>query len=75
MVTTNEEREALVKIFKQVPFNEDSFIWFVLNVYIHCQYPEYPVLELTGVAELEEVRRALKDLFQLIDDPHIKTEI
>lgn len=74
MNTTPEDRSALIKIFEQVPFNEDSFIWFVLNVYIHCQYPEYPVLELTGVDELEEVRRVLKDLFQLID-PHIKTEI
>ena len=74
MNITEIEKNALIRIFEQVPFNEDSFIWFVLNIYIHCQYPEYPVLELTGINELEEVRRTLKDLFGIID-PNIKTEI
>lgn len=67
MNTTPEDRNTLIKIFEQVPFNEDSFIWFVLNVYIHCQYPEFPVLELSGLDELESVRASLKNLFELVN--------
>ena len=67
MNITEIEKNALIRVFEQVPFNEDSFIWFVLNIYIHCQYPEYPVLELSGLDELESVRASLKNLFELVN--------
>jgi hypothetical protein len=67
MNTTEQEREALIRIFEQVPLNEDSFVWFILNTYLHCQSPDFPVLELGNTQEMLNVKIALKDLFSLVE--------
>ncbi|WP_040254134.1 hypothetical protein [Psychroserpens mesophilus] len=66
MKTTEQERDTLIKIFEQVPFDEHSFVWYILNTYIHSQIPEFPVLELSSTKEMHNLKGALVDVFDLV---------
>ena len=67
MKTSQKDRDALVRIFEQIPFNEEDFIWYVLNIFIHCHDSEFPVLELGHTTEMAEVEKALKNLFKIVE--------
>jgi hypothetical protein len=66
MNLTEEERNTLKKFYKQVQFNDDDFVYYVLFSFILSHYPHCDVFELDETLELDNLKDALIDVFHLV---------
>lgn len=66
MELTEQERATILEYFKQVPFSEEDFVFFVLYLYMNTHYPNTSVFELEISEEVNNLKDALLDVFDLV---------
>jgi len=66
MKTTEQERDTVKAFFKQVPFNEEDFVFYVLYLYMNTHFPKAGVFELEMSEEVNDLKDALLDVFDIV---------